>query len=76
MSRHSGTFCPFTGVASKVSLTLMPITACPGAGRRPEAGEPRSQPLRLSAARQQRGCGRLGIRVVFVSQLVEDRTWE
>jgi hypothetical protein len=76
MSRNSGTFCPFTGVASKVSLTLEPITACRGAGRRPEAGEPRSQPLRLSAAQQQRGGGRPGIRVVFGSQLVEERTRE
>jgi len=57
-------------------LTLEPVTAWPGTGRRLEAGHPRSQRHRLSAAQQQRGCGRPGIRVVFVNQVVEDRTWE
>jgi hypothetical protein len=31
MTCHPGTFCPLAGVASKVSLTLEPITALPGA---------------------------------------------
>jgi hypothetical protein len=75
MTRHSGTFGPLAGVASKVSLTLEPGTAGPGAEGRPEAGHPRGQRFALSAAQQQRGSGRPGIRVVEARR-VEDRTWE
>jgi len=67
MTCHSGTFCPLAGVASKVSLTLEPITALPGAVPGSVFGSARHS---SSAASSGSASG------LFGAQVVADRTWE
>jgi hypothetical protein len=76
MTCHSGTFGPRAGGASKVSLDLGADHGLAGHGRRLQAGDPRRQRFRPTAAQQQRSSGRLGSWVVFAAQVREDRTWE